>query len=361
MQMNRRLSRVQALMVWSAVFGTAASGVLALEKVNDWSIKGTIEPIKDEAPPNTEDVVLRFVRLYRFRKVSEDRDVYMAGIVIKFTPDWKFSLSQDKDSYAPNYISKCHYGLAALWKGRLANVEFDVTGDPFEKSDLVLKFGEASKNALAVRLISPEDGKTVPNVDVDLFLSPQSFSAPALKGFKVAQATSDAKGVVRAEQMPQGMIAICGQRFHPNGMTSLTAIPEGVFVDSDACYPTLPHDEYAKVTEDKLPIVYYVPMDMGLVWDALAPYLGGKPRLKAGTVLEFKAKQEERHNPKWNPNLTFQVTVGEKGLVKSPLVPRGIYTVRTVSGDSFTDDFFGISGILASRHKALDKWEKENK
>jgi len=330
------LGRVIAL---CCVFFVALSGDAlcreAADFIADWQISGMIV-LDAQSAPKSEEIVFKLVRPGKtpfgkhrgFPRLMLDKN--------------QFSITSSQ-AFPTEELRKGTYIVAAYWNGHFGKSDsFDAIAAPLRIDGLRIQFGPKMNNVLRFRLIDPDLGAGVPNIKLQILL-PQTFADPAFANMAIATPVTKDGGLIELFNVPEGVMQIQ----LTDAPLSRIAIPDNIFLDAEARYPSVTAD----VDKDRkdIPIVYYSGKK-GVFWDALFSK-ENKP-LKTGTILEFAAKPDKinEENPRWDPKLTFRVTVGDRGLVKTPSVPEGVYTVKQIEGDIPEDGEVGIFGMGSVYH-----------
>jgi hypothetical protein len=328
------------------------------DEVDDWSISGQIELQKGELSPKAEDLVWQMVATRKPKPrvlPIEHIPRFDSATKLQVDQNGKFTLKSNEYSV---YLFTEPTVLEMYWKntGRfLFSDVFKVEASPFQLKDVKLKFSEQTDNAVRYRIVDLETGKPAAKLPVLFYVSDDSFSAPCVSRFEIAESVTDDHGIVSVDHLPKGKIGTYPKPSR-TGSGGGTAYPDREWLELKPVYPSMGKAELKEIPDDKVPLVYYVPEGKAIYWNSIL--LEDPVRLvKAGTVLEFSAIREDTYTVKdWDPNLKFRVTVGEKGLIKTRVVPEGWYHVKSIEGEH-VDTEVGIHGVGSILYGNLKDWK----
>jgi hypothetical protein len=317
---------MRATLICLLSFCCCALEAATIEGVAEWRISGKMDFPKDAARPLEGDISIRIVRLgKRYHQASH------GATKLKLNADGDFSIEPADPNRPLDEILKGTHRLAAFWDGRFSNViEFKIDASPAVVKDVVLKFGDKGTNAVRFRVVHPETKVPIPGIQMRLKLSPDAFSEPALAKFPVSLITTDENGFAFADRLPEGIVEVTEEMQVWN-----VARPIGEKLDPWCRLKTLPKDEALALDESKTPVVFRLLGDKeAMYWDTINDDRG--ENAAEGTVLVFTSTALHRPADTKEP-ITFKVTVGKDGILKSPIVKPGTYRVSFENGVKYAD------------------------
>lgn len=311
------------------------------EVVKDWSITGSVicEGV------DFTDVPSRFSwQLVRLGRTSDTECNASAQFQILVKNEFTITPADGKF----NTLIASDYVIGAYSEGRVAVTEkFHLDGANKKIENLKLQFGAKFEKVLAVKAMDPVADIPIKNAGGRARLFNEAI--PALNGLQVGKAKSDESGLLHFSKLP-----VCEIEIVPilSSEFGATAKVDGKIVNPEAIYS--PSD-----TEEADPrVIYFMPQHKGMWWGFMSTEPPGARPIKAGSILEFAPLSLDLHAPQ----AAFRITVGDGGLVKTPVVSAGIYRVKCVEGDelerSVEIDGFGVP--LSKVRRMIERGKKQN-
>ena len=290
-----------------------------VQLVKDWELSGVISDEKNDELIKPED--LQWHLVFKFKSSKFGKCFFDASLTIDV--DRNFLIKPKPGSELPK--AKCV--IVAVWKGAIAKTdEFQVGNEPVRISKLSLKFGDRGTRCIRARFIDLETSKQVSGLKVLVTMDGGTFGE-VFDYLNIGTFVTDENGEVNVGGLPEGrfqLIVMDGSAAQPNGIWAVN----GCYLKSQAA------DATKKMSEKEIPSVFWIPWGKAVFWQDLRENEKNpnSDLLAEGTILEFKASEDSTRSKFWDPKLTFQVTVGQNGFVKTPIVPAGIYQVKSVRG-----------------------------
>jgi len=303
----------------------------ALEHLEDWSLGGKIVM---EDVTETLDAKEFCYQLVLLRKHGNIQYGYIGELEIDKDKNFKFTPNPREKIL--NRIPVGQVVFAMSWRGSFARSGIlSFTKEAAHLKDVSMRFSKAQTNSVVARVMDYESSKGCPGLEIQVSLAAETFGEPGLPGLILGKANTDANGILRVDNLPEGKLEITGGR--GVGMDRLaTPILDLVspYVVLDSVTSTLAKE----AKEDTMPKIYYIQERKGIYWSTLYStknYVNVP--LPENTLLEFKAIKPrfESMGDKWNPDLVFQTKVGANSVIKTPVVPEGRYLVKALSGEPF--------------------------
>ncbi|MBI3828736.1 MAG: hypothetical protein HY291_04425 [Planctomycetes bacterium] len=307
----------------------------------DWIIVGVIKMPGEEKLPTKDEISFKIVKKFPESPESKGSTQWWLGPTkLEFSLDGngafkivpRKAIRENESKSMRGLELETQYKLLCMWKGRFTNiVTFEVTQDPFKLQDLTLTFSAPVEQVYRARILDPETGKGMPNVKVILQGWGGNDPKEKVGLWDFGECISDDGGLIRVEPVPDRPFTLREEHWG-------ALLPLGPFGTPQ--YPrwfgALTKETADKLKPEEVPLVYYVPKGKGMIWRNEFHYLleGGitKP-VPPGTVLQFKGLSNERRKP-WpaGEEPRFEITVDEKGGVKTPIVLAGKYAVCAKNG-----------------------------
>jgi len=315
-------------------------GAAEVKYVKDWAIRLKIDVDGKPADASLDKVGWRLCRIGK----KSIRPI-LGPFLINSTNDGVYTISPKELGNISERLQTGQYVIGGYWDGRLGkSIPFNIENEPSAVDGIAISFGAEHSNMLSVRVVDAATEKSIPNMEIEFFLSEGSFNDPAYRDLRVGIYRTNEFGIVRMSHLPVGSIRLNAK----GGSRYSVAKPNGRFLEALPVFETLPSTGEQIPEIEKLPVLLFLPETaFALYWDTLETVEG--KRVSEGTVVEFSAKRwplgMDEPRPEWDSRKRFQVTVGKEGLVKTPLVPGGIYAVKTLQGDALKKSEVSIDGL----------------
>ena len=310
----------------------------------NWKITGKITMAGGEKLPANDEIAVKIVKKYPELSIPDGVLEWWGGpsmleLSVGETGDFilgpRRALRDRKLKGMRDLEVKAQYKLLCMWKGRFTNViTFEVHEDPFSIKDVTLTFSPPVQHVYRARILDPETGKGVPNVKVVVLSWGGNDPKEKVGEWNFGECVSDADGLIRLESVPARSFTLREERWGailPLGSSGTPQYPRW--------FGSLPKEASEKLKFEEIPVVYYVPAGKGMIWESTYIYGfgdGTKFNVPPGTILQFRGltpeKTLERELWRAGKEPRFEVTVDDKGGVKTPMVPAGKYAVRAKNG-----------------------------
>jgi len=326
--------------------------------IDPWSIEGSIS-LDTKEKNETDKIVIEVLRKDEpFQMpVSWQKEI---GFITEIKDDGSFILEPRLKRSRAKLVKGTAYKVVAYYRGQFTNVvDFVPDNIPYSLKGITLTFNPAQNYTLQAKLVFAESGKPVPNFAVKIEGYGSIKGQPPRLGYwTYGEAKTDDNGVFKLSGLPlrrykvvDSSLGLVRRNIGPLGPNNTPQF--GVWPES------LPEEKIQQLKDEALPTLYYVPTGKGIYWkedEYSTP--DGLKKVPPGIVVVFRGEKDER-GWAWpeGQRPAFEVTVGEKNIIKSPVVPNGEYLMSAQNG-LFKETVVWINGLGSLGLVELDVLEE---